>query len=302
MSELTYPSTSRRSRWLSLVLTRFSYYWILVKDLQTGLLLVTAAAGYASGCCTNLVQTCLVGLMGSLFFAVGGCTVLNMAFDRDIDALMNRTAKRPLPSGRIKPKEAWILGGLMTTGGLVWALLLDPRYGVMVVVGVALNALVYTVWLKRRTPFAIIIGGMAGGMPALAGRVLATGQVDLTGLLLALAVLMWIPTHIMTFTIKYQEDYARAGIPTFPAAYGVRVTRRIIAASSILVVAVLQWAAYRIGVPDGTFTGLALLGGAMIGLTTLSMLRQTRALNFALYKGASIYLLMAMILFVLGGL
>jgi len=302
MSELTYPPISRRSRWLSLVLTRFSYYWILVKDLQTGLLLVTAAAGYASGCCTNLVQTCLVGLMGSLFFAVGGCTVLNMAFDRDIDALMNRTSKRPLPSGRIKPKEAWILGGLMTTGGLVWALLLDPRYGVMVVVGVALNALVYTIWLKRRTPFAIIIGGMAGGMPALAGRVLATGQVDLTGLLLALAVLMWIPTHIMTFTIKYQEDYARAGIPTFPAAYGVRVTRRIIAASSILVVAVLQWAAYRIGVPDGTFTGLALLGGAMIGLTTLSMLRQTRALNFALYKGASIYLLMAMILFVLGGL
>lgn len=302
MSYTTYPSATTHTGWLSLVLTRFSYYWVMIKDLQTGLLLVTAAAGYASGCCTNLVQTCLLGLMGSLFFAVGGCTVLNMAFDRDIDALMIRTAWRPLPSGKIKPKEAWILGSLMTSGGLVWALLLDPLYGTTVAIGVALNALVYTVWLKRRTPFAIIIGGMAGGMPALAGRVLATGRVDLTGMLLALAVLLWIPTHIMTFTIKYEDDYARAGIPTFPKVYGVKVTRRIIAASSILVVAVLQWVSYRIGVPAGTFTGLAILGGAMIGLTALSMLRQTRALNFALYKGASIYLLMAMILFVTGGL
>lgn len=302
MSELTLPAASRHASPLSRIITRFSYYWILIKDLQTGLLLVTAAAGYASGCCTNLTQTCLLGLMGSLFFAVGGCTILNMAFDRDIDALMHRTANRPLPSGKIKAREAWIIGGLMTAFGLTWALLLEPLYGMTVAGGVALNALVYTVWLKRRTPFAILIGGMAGGMPALAGRVLATGQIDLTGLLLALAVLMWIPTHIMTFTIKYQEDYARAGIPTFPAAYGVRTTRRIIAVSSILVVAVLQWAAYRIGVPQGTFTGLALLGGAMVGLTALSMLRQTRALNFALYKGASIYLLMAMILFVAGGL
>lgn len=302
MSFATYPSTARRAGRLSRLLTRLSHYWVLVKDLQTGLLLMTAAAGYASGCCTNLQQTCLLGLMGSLFFATGGCTVLNMAFDRDIDALMLRTAKRPLPAGKIKPREAWILGGLMTAFGLTWALLLDPRYGLVVAGGVALNALVYTVWLKRRTPFAIIIGGMAGGMPALAGRVLATGQVDLTGLLLALAVLMWIPTHIMTFTIKYEEDYNRAGIPTFPKVYGVRVTRRIIAISSILVVAVLQWAAYRIGVPQATFIGLAALGGAMIGLTALSMLRQTRALNFALYKGASIYLLLAMILFVAGGL
>lgn len=302
MSELTYSPSTIRAGWFSQVLTRLRLYWVLIKDLQTGLLMVTAAAGYASGCCTNLTQTCLLGLMGSLFFAVGGCTILNMVFDRDIDARMQRTAHRPLPSGKIKPWEAWLLGGLMTAFGLIWALTIEPLYGGIVAVGVVLNALVYTVWLKRRTPFAIIIGGMAGGMPALAGRVLATGQIDLTGLLLALGVLLWIPTHIMTFTIKYEDDYARAEIPTFPKVYGVRVTRWIIAASSLLVVAALQWAAYRIGVPGGTFNGLVILGTALVGLTALSLLRPTRALNFALYKGASIYLLLAMILFVAGGL
>ncbi|MHB1119086.1 MAG: UbiA family prenyltransferase [Bellilinea sp.] len=302
MSTAAYPVTTRRQNWFSLVWTRFWLYWVLIKDLQTGLLLVTAAAGYASGCCTNLNPTCMLGLMGSLFFATAGCTVLNMAFDRDIDALMLRTAHRPLPAGKISAREAWILGGLMTALGLIWALALDTLFGAMVAIGVVLNALVYTIWLKRRTPFAIIIGGMAGGMPVLAGRALASGQVDLTGLLMALGVLVWIPTHIMTFTIKYQEDYARAGIPTFPKVYGVQVTRWIIAASSLLVVVLMQGAAYRIGVPEGTFSGLAILGGAMLGLTALALLRPTRALNFALYKGASIYMLLAMILFVAGGL
>ena len=84
----------------------------------------------------------MLGLMGSLFFATAGCTVLNMAFDRDIDALMLRTAHRPLPAGKISAREAWILGGLMTALGLIWALALDTLFGAMVAIGVVLNALV----------------------------------------------------------------------------------------------------------------------------------------------------------------
>lgn len=302
MTSAVFEAAKSRKGWLGLLLNRLRLYWVLTKDLQTGLLLMTAAAGYASGCCTNLHPSSLLSLLGSQFLAVAGCTILNMAFDRDIDARMQRTARRPLPSGKITPAEAWTLGALMTAAGLVWSLLLDPLYALVVLAGVSLNALVYTFWLKRRNPFAIIIGGMAGGMPVLAGRVLATGKTDETGLLLALGVLVWIPTHIMTFTIKYQEDYARAGLPTFPAAYGVRVTRRIIAASSVLVVAAMQWAGYKIGVPGGTFTAMGVLGGAMLGFTALALLKPTRTLNFALYKGASIYMLLAMILFIAGGL
>jgi len=301
MRSLTYTAEGHRPAWLTLVLGRLRAYWVLVKDLQTGLLIVTAAAGFASGCCANSGTPTLLGMLGSLFFAVGGCTILNMAFDRDIDARMQRTAKRPLPAGKILPAEAWTLGGLMTAGGLVWALIINPLYALMVLIGVALNALVYTVWLKRRTPYAILIGGLAGGMPALSGRVLATGQVDWTGVLLALGVLLWIPTHIMTFTIKYQEDYARAGLPTFPAVYGVRVTRLIIAVSSVLVALVLLITGWLIGVPAGIFIGLAVLGVALLGLTALAMVHPTQALNFSLYKGASIYMLLAMILFIVSG-
>lgn len=301
MRFVTYTPERRLPAWLMLVLGRLRAYWVLIKDLQTGLLIVTAAAGYASGCCVDWHTPTLFGLFGSLFFAVGGCTILNMAFDRDIDARMQRTANRPLPAGKILPLEAWMVGGVMTAGGLVWALGLNPLYALMVLIGVALNALVYTVWLKRRTPYAILIGGLAGGMPAIAGRVLATGQVDLTGVLLALGVLLWIPTHIMTFTIKYQEDYARAGLPTFLAVYGVGITRLIIAVSSVLVAAVLLITGRLIGVPQAVLVGLSVLGAALLGLTALAMIKPTRALNFALYKGASIYMLLAMILFIAGG-
>lgn len=301
MSSTAYTTKSERTNWLALVWSRLRLYRLLIKDLQTGLLLVTAAAGYASGCCAQPQSVSLPALLGSLFLAVGGCTVLNMAYDRDIDALMLRTAGRPLPAGKIAPLEAWLLGGLMTATGILWALALDRLYAVIVVAGVILNVLVYTVWLKRRTPFAVIFGGIAGGMPVLAGRVLATGGVDLTGLLLACSVLLWIPTHIMTFTIKYQEDYARANLPTFPAAYGVQVTRLIIAASSFMLVVVMQLAAYLIAVPAPLFIGMAVLGGLMLGFTAMALLRPSPALNFALYKGSSIYLLLAMILLIAAG-
>lgn len=281
---------------------RLRLYWTLIKSLQTGLLLVTAAAGYLSACCLNPQAVSLAGLLGSLFLAVGGTTVLNMVWDRDIDACMPRTARRPLPAGQIRPAEAWVLGGLLTAAGLIWAVSLDTRYAAVVLAGVGLDWLVYTIWLKRRTPWSIVIGGLAGGMPALAGRVLALGQVDLTGLLLALAVLLWIPTHILTFSIRYQRDYAAAGVPTFPAVCGVRGTQRIIALTTLLAAACLLAVGRLVGLP---LMEMACLGGAGALLITLagwSALKPSPKLNFALYKAASIYMLAAMMLIIVGGL
>jgi len=93
---------------------------------------------------------------------------------------------------------------------------------------------IYTLWLKRRTAWSIVWGGISGAMPILAGRVLATGHIDLVGILLALAILFWIPTHTLTFSIKFREDYSNAGIPTFPSTYGETFTRATIAISSVL--------------------------------------------------------------------
>jgi protoheme IX farnesyltransferase len=279
---------------------RLRAYWTLIKGLQTGLLLVTAAAGYASGCCMHPGSPSLLVVLGSLLLAIGGCTVLNMYFDRDLDPRMSRTAHRPLPTGMVSPAGALYFGLLLTGLGLTWSFALDPQYGALVSLGVFLNVAVYTVWLKRRTPFAIVIGGLAGGMPALAARTLVVGKVDLVGLLLDLGILLWIPSHMLTFSIKYADDYRQAGIATFPAAYGVRVTRLLIAFSSFVTMAVMLWVGWQLALPGLYLWLLGGLGAVLSGLTLLSILRPSGRMNFVLYKGASIYMLSSMLVLILG--
>jgi protoheme IX farnesyltransferase len=283
-------------------LSKLQSYWKLLKDLQTGLLLVTAVAGYMSACCINLVGGSLVSLLGTLFLTIGGSTVLNMSFDRDIDAKMNRTANRPIPVGRVTPREAWILGSLMISGGLLWSTMMSLLYAAVIASGVFLDVVIYTIWLKRRTPFAIIFGGLSGGMPALAGRTLALGHLDILGILLAIGILLWIPTHIMTFSIKYQADYANASVPTFPSRYGVPCTRWIIAASTLMGVGVLSIFG---GLMHLYFTSLLILYGlgmSLMVLVILSIVKPSKKLNFVLYKGASLYMLFSMLLIIAGGI
>lgn len=293
---LARPDLSLRS-----VLARLKFYFKMIKSLQTGLLLVTAAAGYVSGCCLNLSAGSMLEMLGSLFLAVSGSTVLNMVFDRDIDARMGRTAWRPLPTGEVGVAEGWALGLLLTAAGLAWSAVIDLRYASVVLAGVALDVVVYTMLLKRRTPYAILIGGLSGGMPALAGRVLAVGQVDAAGLLLALGVLLWIPTHIMTFNIKYQEDYARAGVPTFPAAYGIPATRKAIGISTFLSVSTFFVVGRMIGLSTELQAALGHLGLLLTGLMLWGAVRPGPRLNFVLYKGASVYMLASMLLLIAGG-
>ncbi len=281
---------------------RLRQFSALIKSLQTGLLLVTAAAGYVSGCCLNFSTGSLIELLGSLFLAVSGSTVLNMAVDRDIDARMARTARRPLPAGEILPGQAWALGILLTACGLGWSVLIDPRYAVVVLAGVFFDVGVYTSVLKRRTPYSILIGGLSGGMPVLAGRVLATGRADVVGWLLALGVLLWIPTHILTFQIKYQSDYAQVGVPTVPEVFGLRTTRKVIAVSTILAAVTLFSAAWLTGLENGLLAMLGAAGMLLSVLVFVGMMRPGLWVNLALYKSASVYMLVVMILLIVGGL
>jgi len=196
-----------------------SKYFPLVKSLQTALLLVTGIAGYMSARCPVHNIPTVLGLTASLLLSISGSTVLNMWYDRDIDAIMPRTSKRPLSTGEIKPKEALIFGLIISVIGVGWALFLDPLYGVIIFAGLFFDVVVYTIWLKRRTAWSIIWGGISGGMPVLAGRVLGTGQIDWVGITLAMGVLFWIPTHILTFSMRYHDDYQKAKVPTFPSTY-----------------------------------------------------------------------------------
>ncbi len=278
---------------------KISLYWSLIKSLQTGLLLATGLAGYMTARCpvTNL-QT-LLGLTVSLFLAISGSTVLNMWYDRDIDARMKRTAGRPIPSGKINSNEALGLGLVLSAFGVGWALWLSWLYGLIVFAGLFFDVVVYTILLKRRTPWAIIWGGISGGMPILAGRVLGTGQLDWVGGLLALAVLFWIPTHIMTFSIRYFDDYQRAKIPTFPSRYGFHTTRLVIAISSLLAAFAIGLAGLGIGVTWGYLRVLIVLSMGMLVLAISGLANPSERAFFGLFKYASLYMLSAMLLLAL---
>lgn len=275
---------------------RLGAYWKLIKSLQTGLLLLTGLAGYMSARCPLITWRTLLALTGSLFLAISGSTVLNMVYDRDIDTQMKRTCNRPLPLGQVSVVETLLLGAVLSILGIGWAFTLSPIYGIVVFAGFFFDIVIYTIWLKRRTAWSIMWGGIAGGMPILAGRTLGVGQIDWIGLLLSLAVLLWIPTHIMTFNLRHKADYARSGVPTFPSVYGDRVTHLAIALSSVIASVAMGVAAYGIGMTWGYLRVLAVLSTGLFFLAVSSVVRPSTRLNFSLFKFASIYMLSSMLL------
>jgi protoheme IX farnesyltransferase len=277
-------------------------YIPLIKSLQTGLLLLTGLAGYMSARCPVLNFNTLLGLAGSLFFAISGSTVLNMWYDRDIDAIMPRTCNRPLSTGETRPDEALLFGLILSVTGIFWAFFLDPLYALIVFAGLFFDVVIYTIWLKRRTAWSIIWGGISGGMPVLAGRVLGTGQIDWVGAALALGILFWIPTHILTFSIRYHKDYQAARVPTFPGTYNFQVTRMIIAISSVLTTLALGVAAYGVGLTWGFLRLLGVLSAGLFILAVRSLTSPSERMTFGLFKYASLYMLSAMLLIFFAGI
>ena len=282
---------------LDSVRTRLAAYWSLIKSLQTGLLLMTGLAGYLSAS-ASIDWRVLSQLAPSLFLAISGSTIMNMWWDRDIDAKMRRTHSRPAASGRLSAREVLVLGLVTSAGGLGWSTLLDWRYSLVVFAGWFFDVAVYTLWLKRRTCWAIVWGGTAGAMPILAGRVLATGGVDVIGILLAASILFWIPTHTLTFSLKFREDYKAAGVPTVPASYGVRLTQLLIAGSSILAGIAMTAAAVWIGAAEGIVALMVILSAVLLFLAATAVVRPSDRMNLRLYKYASAYMLLSMLLII----
>ncbi len=302
MATLTTTQSTIKAKSQSVNLkSKIALYWPLIKSLQTGLLLATGLAGYMSASCPATHWTMLAGLAASLFLAISGSTILNMWYDRDIDSRMKRTHNRPLASGSVTPAEALRLGLVFSLLGVAWAVAIDPLYGLVVFAGLFFDVVVYTIWLKRRTAWSIVWGGISGGMPILAGRVLGTGSVDWIGVMLALSILFWIPTHIMTFSMKYHEDYKAAGVPTFPSTYGFAITRATVAFSSIVAALSIGVAAYGIGMTWGYLRVLAVLSIGLLTLAISSLVKPSERLNFGLFKYASVYMLSSMLLLVVYG-
>lgn len=278
------------------ILIKLQQYLSLIKGLQTGLLVTTGAAGYMSARCPVFNPWTLGGLLLSLFLSISGSTILNMWWDRDIDAKMMRTKKRTLASGQLPANEVLWLGLIASLLGVGLATAMNTLYGLIIFAGLFFDVVVYSMWLKRRTAWGIIWGGISGAMPILAGRVAGYGGFDWVGITLALGILFWIPTHIMTFSMKYHDDYTRAGIPTFPSTYGFHATRVALAISSVLAALSMGLAAWGIGMTLGYLRILLVLSIGLMTLAAISVVCPTERVNFGLFKYASLYMMSSMLL------
>jgi protoheme IX farnesyltransferase len=277
---------------------KIKLYIPLIKSLQTGLLLATGIAGYLSAQ-TPLNIPVLIAMSVSLFLAISGSTIMNMWYDHDIDSKMKRTHKRPAASGELSRREVFSVGMVISILSVGWAIAIAPLYGLVVFAGWFFDVVVYTLWLKRVTCWSILWGGISGAMPILSGRVLAVNELDLIGVLLALSVLFWIPTHTLTFSLKFREDYSNAGVPTFPSTYGESFTRATIAISSILAALAIGWASVLIGLSAGYLRLIAVLTAGLLLLAFATFRVQSDRANFSLFRYASVYMLSSMIILAL---
>jgi protoheme IX farnesyltransferase len=207
--------------------TRFAAYLALTKPRIIELLLITtvpsmvlAGRGWPG---TWLVVATLIG--GTL--SAGGANALNCYFDRDIDEVMRRTRKRPLPTHEIAPKQALIFGGILGVAGFAWLGTFTTWLAAFISTGALLfYVFVYTRWLKRQTDQNIVIGGAAGAAAVLVGWAAVTGQVNLPAWVLFAVVFYWTPPHFWALAIRYQDDYAAASVPMLPVRKGTATTTR----------------------------------------------------------------------------
>jgi len=214
------------------------YLELTKPKVQTLLLLTTITTMYVAGDPSALLValTCLGG-----YLSAGGAGAINHYLDRDIDARMSRTASRPVPAGRISPRAALLFGCTLACLSLLeLSLAVNPLAAALSFSGFLGYVFVYTVWLKRRTPQNIVIGGAAGAVPPLVGWAAVTGSVSGTAVMLFFIVFFWTPPHFWSLSLLMKDEYASVGVPMLPVVRGERETRRQIVLYAVLLYAVTQ--------------------------------------------------------------
>jgi heme o synthase len=200
------------------------YVELTKPKVQSLLLLTTITTMYVAGDPT-LSLVALTCLGGSL--SAGGAGAVNHWYDRDIDAQMPRTANRPVPAGRIAPAAALWFGIVLAALSFAeLSLAVNVLSATLALAGFLGYVFVYTVWLKRRSPHNIVIGGAAGAVPPLVGWTAVTGSLDPTALYLFAIVFYWTPPHFWALSLLMKDEYARVGVPMMPVVHGETETRR----------------------------------------------------------------------------
>jgi protoheme IX farnesyltransferase len=218
----------------------------------------------------------VLGIAAILCIAVaaGASGAINMWYDRDIDALMRRTARRPIPAGRIEPGAALGFGLTLAVASVaVMGLATNWVAAGWLAFSIFFYVVIYTMWLKRRTPQNIVIGGAAGAFPPVIGWAAATGDVGLMPLIMFAIIFMWTPPHFWALSLWAHGDYARAKVPMLPVTHGARDTRRQVMIYTVALVPVTL-APWFVGFSGLVYAGVALLLGAVFLVQSWRVLRE----------------------------
>jgi heme o synthase len=231
--------------------------------VQSLLLLTTVTTMEVAGnpSAGRIALTCLGG-----YLSAGGAGAVNHCLDRDIDAQMARTAARPIPAGRIAPRTAMVYGfALAAASFALLATCVNMLAASLALSGFVGYVGVYTLWLKRRTPQNIVIGGAAGAVPPLVGWASARGSLSWTAVYLFAIVFYWTPPHFWALSLLMKDEYAKVGVPMMPVVRGERETRRQILLYTLLLYAISQLP-FCAGVFGGVYLGASIaLGVAFVG-------------------------------------
>jgi protoheme IX farnesyltransferase len=238
-------------------------YFALMKPRVMSLVVFTALVGLAAAPGALHPVLAFTALL-CIAVGAGAAGALNMWYDADIDAVMVRTATRPIPSRRIQPGEA--LGFGITLAGfsiVVLGLMVNWFAAALLAFTIFFYAVIYTIWLKRFTPQNIVIGGAAGALPPVIGWVAVTGSLAVEPLLLFLIIFFWTPPHFWALALTRTDDYARAGVPMLPVVAGAQATRRQILIYSLLLIPIGA-APWLLGYAGLSYGATALAGGALM--------------------------------------
>jgi len=264
------------------------YVALTKPKVQSLLLLTTVATMLVAGSpsVSLVLLTCLGG-----YLSAGGAGAVNHWFDRDIDAQMARTATRPIPSGRVAPSAALAFGIVLAALSLIeLSVFVNPTAALLSFTGFLGYVFVYTLWLKRRTPQNIVIGGAAGAVPPLVGWAAVRGTVGGTAILLFAIVFFWTPPHFWALSLLMKDEYAKVGVPMLPVVRGEAETRRQIVLYSVLLYAVTQLPFCAGGFGAIYLVASLILGGAFIGGAVLLQRRADRRTALKLYLFSLLYL------------
>ncbi len=270
-------------------------YLELTKPKVTLLNLLVGVTCFVLAVFPKLSWTHLLVFLAAGYFACGGCGALNCVYDQDTDRLMQRTSKRAIPTGEVASKNAFLFGAALVGAGVALSyFFFNALTALMMVLGTAFYLGVYTMILKRRSSWNVVIGGLAGCFAALSGWTAAANSLSLVPLLVSLVDFLWTPGHLWGLAIKKVKEYKVAGIPMLPVTAGLSQAVKVVFAFNIATV-IASLTLPSLGVAGGVYSAVAVFAGAWFVLESRRLFTsQSEARGFRVFLVSMPYLALLM--------